>query len=108
MKIVAVTACSVGIAHTYMAAEALEKAAKKRDLEIWVETQGAVGIENKVPDDVLAEADFAIFAVDLGIEKKERFDEKIVFKTIPADAIRRADAIIDEAIAYYKEQTNNA
>ena len=48
MKIVAVTACPTGIAHTYLAAESLEKNAKARGIEIKVETQGAIGIENKI------------------------------------------------------------
>ncbi len=48
MKVIAVTACPSGVAHTYMAAEALEKAAKQEGIEIKVETQGSIGIENEL------------------------------------------------------------
>ena len=56
MKIVAVTSCGTGIAHTYMAAEALERAARAAGHEIWVETQGAGGLK-PIPNDVIAAAD---------------------------------------------------
>ena len=103
MKIVVVTACSVGIAHTYMAAEALEKAGKKMGLEMWVETQGSVGIEDQVPEDYLKDADFVLVAADLGIEKKERFEGKIIYETIPAEAIKHPQMVIEKALEYFKE-----
>lgn len=74
MKIVAVTACPTGIAHTYMAAEQLEKTARELGHDIKVETQGAMGIENELtPADIKA-ADVALFAVDIAVEREERFD----------------------------------
>lgn len=76
MKLVAVTACTTGIAHTYMAQEALEKECKKRGYEIKVETQGGLGIENELTEEEIAEADAVILAVSIGIEGDERFDEK--------------------------------
>jgi fructose-specific phosphotransferase system IIB component len=69
MKIVAVTACPTGIAHTYMAAEQLEKTAKALGHTIRVETQGAMGIENELSKKDIAEADVAIFAVDIEVER---------------------------------------
>ena len=48
MKLLAITSCPSGVAHTYMAAEALQKAAKKRGIEIKVETQGSIGVENEI------------------------------------------------------------
>jgi fructose-specific phosphotransferase system IIB component len=74
MKIVAVTACPTGIAHTYMAAEQLEKAARKLGHSIKVETQGAMGIENKLSQEEIAAANVAILAVDIAVEESERFD----------------------------------
>jgi fructose-specific phosphotransferase system IIB component len=74
MKIVAVTACPTGIAHTYMAAESLEKTAGKLGLSIKVETQGAMGIENELTQAEIDAADVAILATDIAIEKPERFD----------------------------------
>lgn len=88
MKIVAVTACPTGIAHTYMAAEQLEKTAKSLGHQIKVETQGAMGIENELGDNDIRQAQIAIFAVDIEIEKRERFD-KVKFIQVPVqDAIK--------------------
>ncbi len=74
MKIVAVTACPTGIAHTYMAAEQLEKTAKKLGHSIKVETQGAMGIENELSQGEIDGADVAIIATDIALERPERFD----------------------------------
>ena len=73
MKIVAVTACPTGIAHTYMAAEKLEKTAKKLGHTIKVETQGAMGIENELSQAEIDAADLLIIAADIAIERQERF-----------------------------------
>lgn len=74
MKFIAVTACPTGIAHTYMAAENLEKTAKELGHEIKVETQGAMGIENELNASDIASADAVILATDIVIEKGERFE----------------------------------
>ena len=74
MNLIAVTACPTGIAHTYMAAEQLEKTARKLGHSIKVETQGAMGIENELSDADIAAAEVVIFAADIAIEKAERFD----------------------------------
>ena len=73
MKIVAVTACPTGIAHTYMAAEQLEKTARKLGHAIKVETQGAMGIENELSQADIDAAGVAIVAADIAIEQPERF-----------------------------------
>lgn len=73
MKIVAVTACPTGIAHTYMAAEQLEKTARKLGHTIKVETQGAMGIENELTQADIDAAEVAIFATDIAIEQSDRF-----------------------------------
>jgi fructose-specific phosphotransferase system IIB component len=104
MKIIVVTGCAVGIAHTYMAADAMEKAAKKRGFEVRIETQGSVGIEKEVSVKDIREADLVIVASDVGIEKPERFEEKIVYYGIPADAIKAPDKLYDQAIAFFEEQ----
>lgn len=74
MKYVAVTACPTGIAHTYMAAENLEKAARELGHEIKVETQGAMGIENELTRADIDQADVIILATDIMLEKIERFE----------------------------------
>ncbi|RKY25128.1 MAG: PTS fructose transporter subunit IIB [Planctomycetota bacterium] len=73
MKFVAVTACPTGIAHTYMAAENLEKTAKVLGHVIKVETQGAMGIENEITPADIEGADAFILASDIAIEQIERF-----------------------------------
>lgn len=73
MKILAVTACPTGIAHTYMAAEALQNSADKLGLKIKVETQGAMGLENVLTARDIASADLVLIASDIEIEQKERF-----------------------------------
>lgn len=74
MKLVAVTACPTGIAHTYMAAEQLELTAKKLGHAIKVETQGAMGIENELSQAEIDAAEAVIIATDIVIEKAERFE----------------------------------
>jgi PTS system fructose-specific IIB component/fructose-specific PTS system IIB-like component len=86
MKIVAVTACPTGIAHTYMAAEQLEKTAKKLGHSIKVETQGAMGIENELSAADIGAAEAAIFATDIAVEHEERF-ENIRKIQVPVQAV---------------------
>lgn len=74
MNIVAVTACPTGIAHTYMAAEQLEKVGRALGHKIKVETQGAMGIENELSAADIRAADVAIFAVGIEVEQRQRFD----------------------------------
>jgi fructose-specific phosphotransferase system IIB component len=97
MKIVAVTACPTGIAHTYMAAEQLEKAATSAGHTIRVETQGAMGIENELSAKDIKEADVAIFAVDIEVEKLERFAGKKTIRVGVSEAIRNPKAVLTKA-----------
>ncbi|HYG23888.1 MAG TPA: PTS fructose transporter subunit IIB [Verrucomicrobiae bacterium] len=93
MKIVAVTACPTGIAHTYMAAEQLEKTARKLGHTIKVETQGAMGIENKLSPTEIQAAGVAILAVDIAIEEPERFDGVRKIKVPVQAAMKNPEAI---------------
>jgi fructose-specific phosphotransferase system IIB component len=74
MKIVAVTACPTGIAHTYMAAKQLLRVARQFGYTIKVETQGATGIENELTQEEVDAADMVIIASDILIERAERFE----------------------------------
>jgi len=96
MKIVAVTACPTGIAHTYMAAEQLEKTAKALGHQIKVETQGAMGIENELSAEDIRAADAAIFAVDIEVEQRERFSALKIIQVSVRDAIKDPKAIFDK------------
>lgn len=101
MKIVAVSACTAGIAHTYMAQEALLEECKKRGIDCKIETQGGMGIDNELEQDEIDEADVVILAVAVGIEMEERFDEKRdqgrVIEVNPSEAIKNTAALIDRA-----------
>jgi fructose PTS system EIIBC or EIIC component len=79
-KIVAVTACPTGIAHTYMAAEALLLAAKALNVEIKVETHGAIGVENELTQQDIDNSIGVIIASDIYISK-ERFKNKEIIET---------------------------
>ena len=93
MKIVAVTACPTGIAHTYMAAEQLEKTGKSLGHEIKVETQGAMGIENELSAADIKNADFVIFAVDIEVEQRDRFEGRTIIEVPVADAIKNPKGV---------------
>jgi PTS system fructose-specific IIB component len=96
MKIVAVTACPTGIAHTYMAAARLEKVAKDLGHEIKVETQGAMGIENALSDSDIRQAQVAILAVDINVEGRNRFQGIKVVEVPLQEAIKNTKAIFDK------------
>jgi fructose PTS system EIIBC or EIIC component len=98
MKIVAVTSCPTGIAHTYMAAEALEQAARDAGHEIQVETQGAAGAE-AVPHSAITDADAVVFAADVEVRNRERFAGKPLVQTSVKRAINDAQGLIAEAEA---------
>lgn len=98
MKIVAVTACPTGVAHTYMAAEALKIAAQKKKIDIKVETRGAVGVRDKLTEDDIKEAYAVIIAADTHVSKK-RFKGKVVVQSGTKEAIANSNSLIDKAAA---------
>lgn len=98
MKIVAVTACAAGIAHTYMAAESIEKAAKARGDQVKVETDGAMGAENVLTEADIQAADLVIVAADIKIDPI-RFTGKRLYVTDSNEAIDDGAALIENAIA---------
>ena len=98
MKIVGVAACTVGIAHTYIAQEKLENAAKKAGYEIAIETQGTIGIENELTVEQIAEADIVILALDVKISGRERFDGKRIIQVPTEIAIKSPNKQIEKAL----------
>jgi PTS system fructose-specific IIC component len=98
-SIVAVTSCPTGIAHTYMAAEALEAAAARAGVDIHIETQGSAGT-TPLAANVIAGADAAIFAADMGVKDRGRFAGKPLVASGVKRGIDDADAMIAEAIAH--------
>ncbi len=98
-SLVAVTACPTGIAHTYMAAEALEAAAARAGVPIAVETQGSAGAK-PLPPETIAAAGAVIFAVDVGVRDRGRFAGKPVVSSSVKRPIDDGDAMIAEAVRY--------
>lgn len=96
--IVAVTACPTGIAHTYMAAESLEKTAKKLGFKIKVETRGSGGAKNVLTREEIAQADGVIIAADTQVPM-DRFDGKRVVQCKVADGISKAEEMIEKALS---------
>lgn len=96
--IVAVTACPAGIAHTYMAAEALVKAGEEMGVKVYVEKQGANGVEGRHTPEHLRDADAAIFAVDVAVKEVERFGHLPVYKVPVAAPIKDGKAVIRAAL----------
>ncbi|GAB1623821.1 PTS fructose transporter subunit IIB [Agarivorans sp. MS3-6] len=76
MNVVAITACPTGIAHTYMAADKLVETARKLSIGIKVETQGAMGVENKLTPQDISHADVVLIVADIRIQGAARFDGK--------------------------------
>ncbi|MCD2109734.1 fructose-specific PTS transporter subunit EIIC [Rhodococcus rhodochrous] len=95
--IVAVTACPTGIAHTYMAADALAAAGERAGVTVRVETQGSSG-STPLPADVIAGADAVIFATDVGVKGRERFAGKPVIASGVKRAINEPDTMVGEAL----------
>lgn len=100
MKILAVTACPSGVAHTYMAAEALESEAKKLGHTIKVETQGSIGIENEITAADLKGADVVILTKDMGIKNKERFNGIPIVNVAIADVIKKTNGLLTKVEAH--------
>ena len=98
MKFVGVTSCPTGIAHTYMAAEGLEQAAKAAGHEMVVETQGSAGSQ-PIPPEVIAAADAVVFAHDLPVVNKARFAGKPTIDVGVKRAISDGPGLIAEAVA---------
>ena len=97
-KLLAVTSCPTGIAHTYMAAEALEKAAKAADCQIKIETRGSAGAKNVLTAEEIAAANCIIVAADAKVPM-DRFDGKKVISCQVSDGISKADRLVQQAIS---------
>ena len=96
-KVLAVTACPTGIAHTYMAAESLEKAGKKLGISVKVETNGSGGAKNILTDEEIANCDGIIIAADKSVEMA-RFNGKKVIRTKVSDGIKIPEELINRIV----------
>ena len=98
MKIVGVAACTVGIAHTYIAQEKLENASKAAGHDVKIETQGTIGIENQLTSEEIAAADIVLLAVDVKIAGEERFEGEKVAKVPTEVAIKSPNKLIAKLV----------
>lgn len=104
--IVCVTACPAGIAHTYMAAEYLEKAGRRMGVNVVVEKQGANGIEGRLTAQQLNAARACIFAAEVAIKESERFNGIPAISVPVAEPLRHAEVLIERALALKPTQGN--
>ena len=104
MKILAVTACPSGVAHTYMAAEALQNACKKAGIECKVETQGSIGVENVITAEDVASADAVILTNDMPIKNEDRFEKIYKVRIGISPAIKQADALVAKVAKMLNEK----
>ena len=97
-RLVAITACPTGVAHTFMAAEALQQAAKRLGYDLQVETQGSVGARNPLSAPAIAEADVVLLAGDIEVAT-ERFAGKKIYRCGTGIALKQAEATLNKALA---------
>ncbi|MDE1169239.1 MAG: PTS fructose-like transporter subunit IIB [Pseudomonas sp.] len=103
-RLVAITACPTGVAHTFMAAEALQTAAKQLGYELQVETQGSVGARNPLSAATISDADVVLLACDIEVAT-ERFAGKRIFRCGTGIALKQAQATLKKALAEAKEES---
>lgn len=98
MRFVGVTSCIAGLAHTPMAAKALEKAGVKLGHEVKIEQQGAMGIVNEVTLDDVKKADAVIIAADRTIEGEERFRGKPIVRVKIGQVVSNGEAVLEKIV----------
>lgn len=103
MNIVAITACTVGVAHTYIAQDRLIEAAKKRGHSIYVETQGTIGSENVLREEDIKNADVVIFAADVAVSGEDRFEGKLIVRVKSEVAIKQPEKLLEKIEQKMKE-----
>ena len=94
-RIIGVCACPAGIAHTYMAAENLERQGKKLGFQVKIETNGSGGVENRLREEDIKEADYVIIAADTRVEM-ERFRGKKLLEVTVTDAVRKVESVYEK------------
>ena len=94
-RIIGVCACPAGIAHTYMAAENLERQGKKLGFQVKIETNGSGGVENRLREEDIKEADYVIIAADTRVEM-ERFRGKKLLEVSVTDAVRKVESVYEK------------
>ncbi|MGO2580581.1 MAG: PTS fructose-like transporter subunit IIB [Halomonas sp.] len=106
-RIVAVTACPTGVAHTFMAAEALAEAGKAMGHAIRVETQGSVGAQDKLTEDDIAGADIVVLACDIDVDPS-RFAGKRIYRTSTGNALKKPRPTLEAALSEAAIESDNS
>ena len=101
-RIIGVCACPAGIAHTYMAAENLERQGKKLGFQVKIETNGSGGVENRLREEDIKEADYVIIAADTRVEM-ELFRGKKLLEVSVTDAVRKVESVYEKLNDALKE-----
>ena len=101
-RIIGVCPCPAGIAHTYMAAENLERQGKKLGFQVKIETNGSGGVENRLREEDIKEADYVIIAADTRVEM-ERFRGKKLLEVSVTDAVRKVESVYEKLNDALKE-----
>ncbi|MCR0569333.1 fructose PTS transporter subunit IIB [[Clostridium] innocuum] len=101
-RIIGVCACPAGIAHTYMAAENLERQGKKLGFQVKIETNGSGGVENRLSEEDIKGADYVIIAADTRVEM-ERFRGKKLLEVSVTDAVRKVESVYEKLNDSLKE-----
>ena len=101
-RIIGVCACPAGIAHTYMAAENLERQGKKLGFQVKIETNGSGDVENRLREEDIKEADYVIIAADTRVEM-ERFRGKKLLEVSVTDAVRKVESVYEKLNDALKE-----
>ncbi|MGN8276362.1 PTS fructose-like transporter subunit IIB [Pseudomonas sp. SMN5] len=103
-RLVAITACPTGVAHTFMAAEALQQAATRLGYDLQVETQGSVGARNPLSAEAIAEADVVLLATDIEVAT-ERFAGKKIYRCGTGIALKQAEATLNKALTEGRQES---
>lgn len=106
MKIVGVTSCIAGLAHTPMAAKSLEKEGKRLGHQIKIEQQGAMGIMDRISEQEIADADFVLIAADRTIEEEDRFAGKAIVRVKIGQCVSHASDVISKCVAAIEARRN--
>ncbi|KPX12008.1 PTS fructose-like transporter subunit IIB [Pseudomonas syringae] len=106
-RIVAITACPTGVAHTFMAAEAIQQAAKRLNYDLQVETQGSVGARNPLSAKAIAEADVVLLAADIEVNT-DRFAGKKIYRCGTGIALKQSEATLKKALAEGQVESDEA
>ena len=104
MKVVGVSACPAGLAHTPMAAKALETAGKKIGCDVNMEQQGSMGQSNKITKEEAQAADFVLIASDQKIQEMDRFEGKPIIRVNITTCIKAPEAVLKKCAKAVKEK----